>query len=133
MDQEPLVREWIDAVRKFLDELEKLVPVQAAFWLKEDEDRRWHCYVVTEGDKHGRSTDAERDAVWKAFKAIDDPNFSISRVSTIGVKDPRAQAALEIYQRYHTRIPIFRWREQFGKQEAQGLYLYPPPVQAAST
>src|SRR5262249_11400150 len=127
------VREWIDAVRKFLEELEKRLPVQAAFWLKEDEDSHWDCYVVTEGDKHGRSTDAERDAVWKASKTIDDPNFTINRVSMIGIKDPRARAALEILQCHPTRIPIFRWRERFGKQEVQGLYLYPQPVPAAST
>ena len=132
MDQEPLVREWIDAARKFLDELERHLPIQAAFWLKEDEDSHWDFYVATEGDQHGRSTDAERDVVWKAFKTIDDPNFSVSRLSLIGMKDPRARAALEMYQRYPQRIPIFRWRERFGKQEVQGLYLYPQPVQAVS-
>jgi hypothetical protein len=132
MDQEPLVREWIDAARKFLDELEKHLPVQAAFWLKEDEDSHWNFYVATEGDKHGRSTDAERDAAWTAFKTTDDPNFSVSRLSQIGIHDPLARAALEMYQRYPTRIPIFRWREPFGKQQVQGLYLYPQPVSALS-
>jgi hypothetical protein len=131
MDQEPLVREWIDAARKFLDEAEKNLPVQGAFWLKEDEDSQWEFYVVTPGDRHGHTTDAERDAIWKAFKAIDDPNFSVSRLSQIGTKDSRARAALEMYQRYPTRIPIFRWREAFGDRQVQGLYLYPRPISAA--
>jgi hypothetical protein len=54
-------------------------------------------------------------------------------VKMIGVKDPQAQAALEMYQRYLQRIPIFRWGEDFGRMFVQGLYLYPPPVQASST
>jgi hypothetical protein len=129
MDQEPLVREWIDAARKFLDELEKELPVQAAFWLKEDEDSHWNLYVVTERAKHG-GTAAKNDAVGKAFRTIDDPNFNLSRLSLIGIKDPLARAALEMYQRHPTRIPIFRWRESFGGANVQGLYLYPPPVSA---
>jgi hypothetical protein len=132
MDQEPLVREWIDAARKFLEELEKHLPVQAAFWLKEDEDTHWNFYVVTERPKNGDRT-AEHEAITKAFKTIDDPNFSMSRLSLIGIKDPLARAALEMYQRYPQRIPIFRWREQFGKRYVEGLYLYPPPVPAVST
>jgi hypothetical protein len=95
-----------------------------------------HAYAVggteLEVDKHGRSTDAERHGAWKVFKMIDDPNFNFDRVSLIRVKDLRVRAALVMHQRYPQRIPIFRWRERFGKQEVQGLYLYPQPVQAVS-
>ena len=131
MDQEPLVREWIDAARKFVEEMEKLVPVRGAFWLKEDEDSHWDFYVVIEGHEPGRSTERERDAIGMAYRAINDPNFSMSRFSQIGTKDPRARAALELYQRFPTRIPIFRWRETFGDRQVQGLYLYPQPISAA--
>ena len=48
MDQEPLVREQIDAARKFLEELEKHLPFQAAFWLKADEDSHWDLYIATD-------------------------------------------------------------------------------------
>ena len=133
MDQEPLVREQIDAARKFLDELEKHLSFQAAFWLKADEDSHWDLYIATDQVRNG-STAAAYEGVVKASDAVDDPNFDLSRVKVklIGTKDPLARAALEMYQRYPQRIPIFRWRERFGKQEVQGLYLYPQPVQAVS-
>jgi hypothetical protein len=131
MDQEPLVREWIDAARKFVEELEKLVPVQSAFWLKEDEDSHWDFYVVIEGQEPGSKTRRDRDAIGMAYRAINDPNFSMSRLSQVGTKHPLARAALEMYERYPTRIPIFRWRESFGDRQVQGLYLYPQPIVVA--
>src|SRR5438067_764525 len=133
MDQEPLVREQIDAARKFLEELEKHLPFQAAFWLKADEDSHWDLYIATDRVRNG-STAAAYEMVGKASDAVDDPNFELSRVRVklIGIKDPLARAALEMYQRYPQRIPIFRWGENFGKTFAQGLYLYPQPVQAVS-
>ena len=74
MDQEPLVREWIDAARKFLDELEKELPVQAAFWLKEDEDSHWNLYVATDRVRNG-STAATYDLVGRVSDTIDDSEF----------------------------------------------------------
>jgi hypothetical protein len=131
MDQEPLVREQIDAARKFIGELAKLIPVRAAFWLKPDEDSHWDLYIATDGIKDVHAAEAY-DVVGKASDAVDDPNFNPLRVTLIGIKDPRARAALEMYERYHTRIPIFRWGENFGGVSIQGLYLYPPPVAAVS-
>ncbi|MGP0068833.1 MAG: hypothetical protein ACLQGP_35190 [Isosphaeraceae bacterium] len=131
MDQEPLVREWIDAARKLLDELENDLPIQAAFWLKEDEDSHWNLYIASERVKNG-GTAADYGVVANASKTIDDPNLNLSRVTLIGIKDPLAQAALDMYKRYPTRIPIFRWRDPFGKRYVEGLYLYPQPVSSLS-
>ncbi len=131
MDQEPLVREQIDAARKFLDELEKQLPIQAAFWLKADEESRWYLYIATDRVRNG-STAPTYDLVGEVSDTIDDPNFDQFRVKLIGIKDPLTRAALEMYRRYPTRIPIFRWAEPFGKTQVQGLYLYPPPVPALS-
>jgi hypothetical protein len=131
VDQEPLVREWIDAAKKFLDELDKLEPVRAAFWLKEDEDSLWFLHVATDKLRNG-SVAADYEGVRKASDAVDDPNFDPFRVKLIGLKDPLARAALEMYQRYPTRIPVFRWGERFGKTYVEGLYLYPMPVAALS-
>ena len=134
MDQEPLVREQIDAAGKVIDELVKLIPVRAAFWLKADEDSHWDLYIATDGVKN-LGTAAAYEVIGKAADAVDDPNFDLFRVRVklIGMKDPLARAALEMHQRYPQRIPIFRWGENFGKMVVQGLYLYPPPVPAAST
>jgi hypothetical protein len=132
MDQEPLVREQIDAARRFIDELAKSIPIQAAFWLKADNESYWDLYIATDRIKDVRNV-AAHDVVGKASQAIDDPNFDLSRLTFIGIKDPLARAALEMYQRYPQRIPIFRWSQNFGRTYVQGLYLYPPPVQALST
>ena len=127
------MREQIDAARKFLDELEKHLPFQAAFWLKADEDSHWDLYIATDRVRNG-NTAASYEGVVKASDAVEDPNFDLSRVKVklIGTKDPLARAALEMYQRYPQRIPIFRWGEHFGRMFVQGLYLDPPPVQASS-
>jgi hypothetical protein len=131
MDQEPLVREQIDAARKFIDELDKHIPVRAAFWLKTDEDSGWYLYVASDevGDRSIRPAYAK---VGKVSEMIDDPNFDPFRVKLIGMDDPLARAAQEIYQRYPARIPIHRLGERFGGTYVEGLYLYPPPVATLS-
>jgi hypothetical protein len=132
MDQEPLVSEQKDAARKFIDELAKHVPVRAAFWLKADEESHWYLYIATDRDRNGSSPE-DYDVVVQVSNTIDDPNFDSSRVTLIGLKDPLARAALEMYQRYPQRIPIHRWAETFGRTYVQGLYLYPPPVSPLNT
>jgi hypothetical protein len=48
MDQELLVREQIDAGLRFLNELDKSLPVKTAFWVKASEDERWYLYVASD-------------------------------------------------------------------------------------
>ena len=63
MDQVPLVIEEIEAGKEFLDELEKRLPVKAAFWLKADEDSGWYLHVASDqvGDANlGRFTGGPR-------------------------------------------------------------------------
>ena len=80
MDQEPLVREEIDVARKVLDELRKLMPVAAAFWLKADEGP-WELYVATDRVKEGLAPVYE--VVNRAAEVVDDPNFDPFRVKLI--------------------------------------------------
>ncbi len=48
MDQGPLVVEQIDAGAKFLAELDKNIPVMAAFWLKASDEDSWYLYVASD-------------------------------------------------------------------------------------
>ncbi len=66
-----------------LDELRKLIPVAAAFWLKADEGS-WDLYIATDRVKKGLAPVYE--AVNQAAETVDDPNFSPFRVKLI----PRA-------------------------------------------
>jgi hypothetical protein len=131
MDQEPLVTEQIEAGRKFIDEFEKYRPLQAAFWLKETEDSGWYLYVASDQITDGNFDVAYGD-VAKAARDIHDPNLDIFRVNVLGIDDPRAKAALEIYRQFPGRVPTRPRASHFGPLGAEAIYLYPPPVAAAN-
>ena len=99
MDQEVLVTEQIEAGRKFIDEFDKIRPVQAAFWLKATEDSSWYLYVVSD-----QITDENFDVAYGEVLTlapnIRDPNFDPFRVKVIGIDDPLAKAALDIYRQF---------------------------------
>ena len=129
MDQEPLVREEIDAARKVLDELRKRMPVAAAFWLKPDEGS-WELYIATDRVKEGLA--AVYDEVNQAADAVDDPNFDPFRVRPIAPRHPLARAATEVYQRRPSEIPVYIRGGFFGGIWADGVYLSPPPAEVVS-
>ena len=129
MDQEPLVREEIDAARKFLDELGKRLPFAAAFWLKPEEGS-WSLYVATDRVKEGLGP--VYDVIGEVAAAIDDPNFDLFRVKLIAPRHPLARAAREVYQRRPSEIPVYIRGGFFGGIWADGVYLYPPPAPALS-
>jgi hypothetical protein len=127
MDQEPLVREEIDAARKFLAELAKRVPFTAAFWLKTEEGS-WDLYIATDRVKDGLRLVYDR--VGEAAAAIDDPNFDVFRVKLIAPRHRLARAAKEVYERRPSEIPVYIRGGFFGGTWADGVYLYPPPTPA---
>jgi hypothetical protein len=129
VDQEPLVREEIDAARKVLDELRKRMPVAATFWLKADEGS-WELYIATDRVKKGLGP--VYDVVNQAADEVDDPNFDPFRVKLIAPRHPLARAAQEVYQRRPSEIPVYIRGSFFGGIGADGVYLYPPPASALS-
>ncbi len=131
MDQEPLVIEQIEAGRKFIDELEKHVPVRAAFWLKASEDSVWYLYVASDQvtDQKIRAAYGE---VGRVSETIHDPNFDPFRVKLINVADPFARAALDLYRRSPVKTPTHIWGRPFGGESVEGVYLYPAPVSAVN-
>jgi hypothetical protein len=129
VDQEPLVREEIDAARKVLDELRKRMPVAAAFWLKADEGK-WEFYIATDRVEEGLA--AVYQVVNQAADAVDDPNFDPFRVKLIAPRHALGRAAREVYQRRPSEIPVYIRGGFFGGIWADGVYLYPPPASALS-
>ncbi len=131
MDQEPLVSEQIDAGKTFLDEFEKHIPVKAAFWLKASEDSGWYLHVASDQITDENIREAY-GVVGAVSETILDPNFDPFRVKLIGGKNPLARAAAEIYRHYPVRKPTWIHDSQFGGLSVDGVYVYPPPVSAAS-
>ena len=123
--------EQIEAGKKFIEKFDKYVPVRAAFWLKESEDSGWYLHVASD-QITDESVDAAYREVWRLSKTIDDPNFDQFQVKVIGVHDPFAQAALDVYRHSPARIPTRIRGKQFGGMSVEGAYLYPPPVNALS-
>jgi hypothetical protein len=129
MDQGPLVRETIDAGTKFLAEFEKRIPIEAAFWLKE-EDRPWRLYIASSTLNDHKTRDTYSD-VWEIGTKLHDPNFEPSYVRLIGTDNPQAQAAIEVLRRYPGRIPA-RYRERmFGDVWIEEVFIYPVPIAVA--
>jgi hypothetical protein len=131
MDQEPLVIEQIEAGRKFLEEFDKHIPVRAAFWLKVNEDSGWYLHIASDqiSDKNVNLVYRE---VGKVGKTIDDPNFDLFQVKLIGVYNPFARAALDLYKRCKARVPTHIRGRSFGGMSIEGVYVYPPRVAAVS-
>ena len=63
MDQEPLVIEEIQGGKKFVDEFDKYVPVQAAFWLRSDEDSGWYLYIASDQITDPKCSGSPRQSV----------------------------------------------------------------------
>jgi hypothetical protein len=131
MDQEPLVIEQIEAGRKFIDELDKHLPVRAAFWLKVNEDSGWYLHVASDQVNDENIDDAYRE-VARVGRTIDDPNFDLFQVKLVGVNDPFARAALDLYKRSNARVPTHIRGRSFGGMSVEGVYIYPPPLAAVS-
>ncbi len=129
MDQNPLVREQIDTGREFLDEFEKYVPVDAAFWLKASEDSDWYLYVASD-QATDQSLHVAYGEVLRLAGKIQDPNFDPFRVKLIGVNDPLARAALDIYEHHPAKIPTWFNGKNFGGMSVEKVYIYPPKISA---
>jgi hypothetical protein len=129
MDQDPLVREQIDAGKRFLDEFEKYAPVHAAFWLKTSDDSDWYLYVASD-QISDQNFDVAYGEVLRLAGEIQDPNFDAFRVKLIGGDNPLARAALDIHQRHPAKVPTWFNGKNFGGMSVERVYIYPTKVVA---
>ena len=130
MDQDPLVNEKIEAGAKFLAELDKRLPVKAAFWLKKAEGGRWYLYVISEhvDEAHRRASYGE---VVEAGRQVRDPNFDLFEVKLIAVDEPLARGVVEIVGPSADAVPVRLNDRVVGNISAAELYIYPVPLPAA--
>ena len=127
MDQGPLVIEEIDAGKELVRRLHELIPVKAAFWLKDSEEGRWYLYIASDeikdeniGDSYGKLLRAARD-MGSIF-------LDLFSVKLIPADDPLAQAALDINRRFPGNLPTRLGAHRFGGLTVDGVYIYPNSV-----
>ena len=131
MDQEPLVIEQIEAGKRFIEELDKHLPVRVAFWLKADEDSGWYLHVASD-QVTDKNIDVAYGEVGRGGQTIDDPNFDLFQIKLIRANNTFARAALALYKRSKARVPIHIRGRSFGGMSVEGVYVYPPPVAAVT-
>ena len=124
MDQGPLVSEQIDAASRFIAEFQKVIPLQAAFWLREGEEGEWYLYIASD-QINDDNLDVSYGEVLRVAGQIKDPWFDPFQVKLISADDPLAKAALDIYKKYAGHIPTRFHGKNFGGVTVDELYLYP--------
>jgi len=130
MDQGPLVTEQIDAGAKFLREFQKYVPVQSAFWLKDNNYGRWNLYVVSD-QINDDNFDVAYGEVGRIGAALKDPWFDIFQVKVLGTDEPLAKGLREQRRRYPGRNMLRLDGQMLGGVEVDEVRFYPSPVVAA--
>jgi hypothetical protein len=127
MDQSPLVIDQFDAGAKFLGEFQKYVPVKAAFWLKESDEREWNLYVASD-----QITDDNFDVAYgevlRIAERLRDPLFDPFQVRLIGGDDRLAEAALDLNRRYPGPVAVRLNGKVFGGLPVEEVYIYPSPI-----
>ena len=124
MDQSPLVTEQINAGAKFLAELEKRIPVTAAFRLRANEEDSSYLYVASD-EFNDEKLDVGYGEVLRIAAEMRDPNFAPFRVKLIRLGDPLAKAALDVLRRYPGRTPTRILQAYFGGVGVDEVYIYP--------
>ena len=132
MDQGPLVKEEIDAGAELVREFGKYEPIQAAFWLRADDEDPWYLYLASD-----RIDDANLKAAYgeilRLADAMSSPYLDPFRVKLIGASDPLARAATDIQARFPGRLATRFGGRPFGDRNVVGVYLYPSPAPATAT
>jgi hypothetical protein len=126
MDPSPLVTEQIDAGARFLAELEKTVPVAAAFWLKRPDQDSFNFYVASDRFEYG-DRDVARGEALRVAGALRDPDLNSLHMRLIKPTDPLVRAALD-YQRLYPGKAVRLRDRVFGDMGIDEVYIYPAPA-----
>lgn len=130
MDQEPLVKELIEAGARFLGEFGIRYPVAVAFWLKTPDESRWHLHIASEKIGNGPVGDAYGEVV-RVTRDMKDIDFDPSYVRLRKMDDRIIQFALDYQRRHPAHFPAVYDVPSFHGVEVEAMYLY-PPLQAAA-
>src|SRR5579872_1354770 len=125
MAQGALVTEKIEAGAGFLKRFGKFAPIEAAFWLKADEDDFWKLnvwsYEITDAN-----FDLAYGEVLRLARAIANPNFDPFEVTLLRGGTELAQAAIDIHKQYPAKTAAHFQNRVFGGKTVAEVYVYPP-------
>ena len=126
MDQSTLVGDWIGDGRRFVERFAADGnPVQAAFWVKTDDESSWFLYVATDIVDSDGPLAAYR-AVHASLGKLGESWVSSSEIKVISPNDPIAKDVIAITARHPGRsAPRFGGRT-LGSMVVDQTYIYPP-------
>lgn len=127
MDQGSLVSQQIEAAGRFLRQFEKSTSVVVAFWLKECEEGQWTFYIGCAPVDRRHLELAYRE-IFRIVAEMNDPSFEPFQVRLLGLQDPMAQAAIEVYQGRPPRTPVRLSGGTFGGVDVAEVYLVKGPT-----
>src|SRR4051794_12138606 len=95
MGPSTLVDQQIEAGARFLQEFHKYAPIQAAFWLQDDDSSEPWLYVVSDQITDD-NFDVGYEEVGNIADRLQDPWFDLMRVKLIGADDQLAKAIADL-------------------------------------
>lgn len=126
MDQSTLVGDQISDGRRFIERFAADGnPVEAAFWVKTDEDGLLFLYVVSDLVEREGPAVAYR-AVNESLKKLGECWVASSEVKVIGANNPIAKDVLAITARYPGRLATRIGARILGSMSVDQVYIYPP-------
>jgi hypothetical protein len=131
MDKSPLVSEQINAEEGLIRELDKRIPLQAAFWLRERESDQWYLYLASD-----QINDSNFDRAYGEVMRIVLPRQSLwldpFQVKVVGLDAPVARAVVDVMRTYPGGMPTRYHGRQLGGLSVDEAYIYPLPLPASA-
>jgi hypothetical protein len=127
MDQAVLVEDQLDAGMRFVETLEKTMPVLVAFWLKASEDEDWSLYVASNQFDYGNRRLAYQNVLTSAREM--NSGFDPFRVNLVGLNEPIVKAVLEFYLTHPPTIPYRLHDTSIGSIAVADAYLLKGPTE----
>lgn len=131
MDQEPLVSEEKEAGAELVRRFHSFMPVEAAFWIRFVDDRRWTLCIASE-QIDDATFDHGYGEILRLTQEMKNPYIDPFQIRLLRGDDPLTKAALAAHRRYPGNIPTRLSDEEFGALAVDGTYIYPASLVASS-
>ncbi|WP_165069837.1 hypothetical protein [Paludisphaera rhizosphaerae] len=127
MDQAILVKEQITAGVELVRKVNAVMPISAAFWLKETDVPGWYLFIASDALENADPRKGYR-IVREAVDAMNDGGIDLFQVKVIPSSNPFARAAREIVHGSTRTSPHWLGPTPFGDRLVEGACIYPANV-----
>jgi hypothetical protein len=124
MDTELLVEQKDDGLRLLEQLARDGFDVIVGFWLRTSDDGPWHLYIASPSVDEERSTEAYR-TLYSSLNKTPSSWVSPSDVKLLNDQNPIAQAAIEVRDRYTSRMATIFRGKRLGSLSIKEAYVYP--------